>query len=385
MITAEMVDRITRFDGRGLPVVSAYVPLSLDPKERGAAATHASSLAHEIRPLTEDESLSRDARLSLRDDIQRLEGVTADERLPAGTLTVFSCSGAGFFEELVLPRTLRDRIVVDATPWVRPLMAVLDEFHRCCLVILDKTTAQVWDYFQGELQPERRVVDARLRKPNYAGWHGLEEHRVRYRANEQAKRHFRRVAELVDDLFRADSYDLIAVGGHQEDVPRFLDHLPRALRHRVAGTFAIDPRTADTGVLKEHAQGIVEAYERAQEQHSVAEVLDRGAAGGLGAVGVDLCLWAGSVSAVQALLVHGDAAVPGVVCESCGWLGTQGQTCAMCGLPTRPAADVLDELAEAVIDDGGSVEHVVTETALKEHLVAASLRFPLPPVPDAPG
>jgi hypothetical protein len=42
---------------------------------------------------------------------------------------------------------------------------------------------------------------------------------------------------------------------------------------------------------------------------------------------------------------------------------------------------VIDELMEAVIDEGGSIRHVEEDTDLKEHLVAAALRFPLPPEP----
>ncbi|MCW2632639.1 MAG: hypothetical protein JWR88_1601 [Pseudonocardia sp.] len=37
------------------------------------------------------------------------------------------------------------------------------------------------------------------------------------------------------------------------------------------------------------------------------------------------------------------------------------------------------------MNEGGSVEHVAADTELKEHLVGASLRFPLPPRPDAAG
>jgi hypothetical protein len=40
------------------------------------------------------------------------------------------------------------------------------------------------------------------------------------------------------------------------------------------------------------------------------------------------------------------------------------------------------ELVEAVIDEGGAVEHVQAETELAEHLVAALLRFPLPAQPS---
>jgi peptide chain release factor subunit 1 len=42
----------------------------------------------------------------------------------------------------------------------------------------------------------------------------------------------------------------------------------------------------------------------------------------------------------------------------------------------------VDELVEVVIDEGGSIEHVYADTVLKECVVAAALRFPLPPEPD---
>ena len=46
-------------------------------------------------------------------------------------MAFFSCSGRGLFEEVELPRPIRDRNVIVETAWVRPLPAVLDEYHRC--------------------------------------------------------------------------------------------------------------------------------------------------------------------------------------------------------------------------------------------------------------
>ena len=58
---------------------------------------------------------------------------------------------------------------------------------------------------------------------------------------------------------------------------------------------------------------------------------------------------AGSMSAIDTLLVRAGAAVPGVVCDESRWLAVSGGLCPVCGSPTRHTADVLDELAAAVI------------------------------------
>ncbi|MEU2041015.1 hypothetical protein [Nocardia niwae] len=53
----------------------------------------------------------------------------------------------------------------------------------------------------------------------------------------------------------------------------------------------------------------------------------------------------------------------------------------MSGDRPRPTEDILDELAQNVIDESGSVRHVKADTELEEHLAAALLRFPLPSLP----
>jgi len=381
MITAETIDRVTRFDGGELPVVSVYLGLDADRRDIRSVPTRASSLLHEIRPMTKDPSLDREARLSVRGDVERIEEELGEVRLKRGAVAIFSCSGNGFYEEIELPRRVRDRIAVDATPWVRPMLAVLDEYHRTCVLILDQKTARTWELYQREIAETSEVLDEALRKPDYAGWYGLEEYRVRNKAEDRAKKHFRRVANVLDDFYRAGRFELLAVGGQPHEVPAFVEYLPHNLRGSVAGTFTIDPNTATTSDLRASADAIVDRYERDEERRWVAEVFEKEAAGGHAAVGLDRSLWAGSVAAIQRLLVQEDATAAGVVCDESGWLAESGDTCIICGKPTRKTDDVLDELAEAVIDSGGTVEHVVADTPLRDHVAAADLRYPLPPKP----
>jgi peptide chain release factor subunit 1 len=73
--------------------------------------------------------------------------------------------------------------------------------------------------------------------------------------------------------------------------------------------------------------------------------------------------------------------VPGVICERSGWLAMAGDTCPLCGERTRHTPDVINELVERVIDEGGSILPVKGDTALGNRPVAAALRFPLPEIP----
>jgi hypothetical protein len=380
MITAETIERIVGFDGGELPVLSAYVAVEVDPGSR-APRTRAASLMHTVRPLTDNGSLGHAARVSLRADIERIEQAAEQDRWKPGTVAIFACSGAGFYEEVALPRPVRDRVVTDATPFVRPMLAVLGEYHRACVVVVDRESARTWELYQRELRQTGELEDATLRKPDYAGWHGFAEHGVRNRAAELTKRHFRRVAAQLGALCGAARSELIVVGGHREEIPQFVEQLPNTLRSRVAGSFTVDPHTATRATIRDAAAAIVERYERDEERERVTKVLETAAAGGPAALGLEPCLWAGSVTGVELLLVEEDAVAPGVVCPEGHWLGRTGATCPVCGARARDTPDVIDELVEAVIDAGGAIEHVEAETALREHTIAAALRFPLPTMP----
>lgn len=382
VLSARTLDRIARFHGQGLPVVSTYIGVEGGGDARRALQTKTDSLLHSVRTLADDRTLDHEARVSLRGDIAEIEEVTRTQTIARGTVAVFSCTGAQMLEVVRLPRTIRDRIMVDAAPRIHPMLAVLDQYSRCCATVVDRESARAWELYLGEMRDEGHLDRFALRNRANTGWHGLSEGRVRNRADELAKRHFREVAATLEHLFHAGRYEVLAVGGHAHELPAFLDFLPRGLRGRLAGTFAIDPHTATAATVRAAAEAILESHELDEQRRLVAELLQSAAAGNRIAVGLGPCLWAGAVAAIGTLLVQEGAAVPGVVCEASGWFATSGETCPLCGRATHHTPDVINELVEAVIDEGGSIHHVRADTELRGHLTAARLRFTLPPIPE---
>jgi hypothetical protein len=376
LLGTETIDRIAHFDSGGLPIVSTYLTVPPGPDAHAAARTKADSLLHEIRGLGEERSLGHDARLSLRRDIERLAGAIANATITPDTLAFFSCSGAGLFEVVRLPRAVRDRIVVDATPWIRPMLAVVGDYQRCCAVVVDKRVARAWELYLGQMRDAG--LGAELRAPRSSD---SNERRDSNRAEELEKRHFRQVAEVLERLQRANRYDLLAVGGHDSELPHFLGLLSDSLRERVAGTFSVDDDAIAPAAVRAQGEAILDRYELDRQRRSVSEVLATEAAGGQATSGLQACLWAGSIAAIADLYVQDGATEPGVVCEP-HWFAVRGATCPICGRRTRKTPDVLNELVEAAIDTGAAIHHVRAETELVDKLAASSLRFVLPPMPE---
>ncbi|MCP2242425.1 baeRF10 domain-containing protein [Lentzea aerocolonigenes] len=367
MLTAETIDRIIRLRGDGLPVTSVYVDVRGEP---GAVVSKVSSMLHELKPLAEDDDLDREARLSVRDDLDRIENaIRTGNWRNSTTVAMFSCSGRDLFEQVELPRHVTDRVVVDATPWVRPMLGVLDEYHRALVVVTTRREARLWALYQEEIEELEKLRDPVA--PELDG----------HRDEELDKRHFRRVVGAVHDLWRAGNFEILVLGGVHEEVAGLVEMLPKELENRIAGEFHVDLDRATNAAVRTEADRILERYEREQERTQVEETLEKHATGGLAAVGLRDCLWAGATAAVDVLLVQDDVMTPGVVCDENHWLATEGADCPLCGRKLRRTPDVLDELVETVVNEAGSVEHVRVDTPLREHVVAAHLRFPLPPLP----
>jgi len=378
MLTAETIDRIVRFDGQGMPVVSLQVGVDRDPTLREGLPTRVNSLLDtHVRPLTTDEGLDHAQRLSLRTDIERIWAAVTAEHWRPGGMAIYACSARDLYEEVPLPQTqLRDQAVVDVAPYVRPMLAVLDEYRRTCVAVIDRAKAQFWEIYQDEMREVTKVRDRVLRKSNFAA--GRSEYRMRNKADELTKRHYRAVVQQLEELFRTEGFDLLVLGGHQHEIPMFTDFLPAGLRERVAGTFGIDPDKSVVAEVRAEADAVLARYAAADEQRLVSDLLEKLASGGLAAAGLGDCLWAGSVAAIGTLLIRAGASEPGVVCDQSGWLALTGQVCPLCGNPTRRIPDVIEELAEAVIAEGGSVRHIRSDDRLDGPEVAAYLRFPLP-------
>ncbi|BBJ38713.1 hypothetical protein SSPO_014310 [Streptomyces antimycoticus] len=384
MITQEQVDRVLRLSGNGLPCVSLYVPVLPEQPGRSTFMTRVASLLDGIRPLSLDSSLDHAARLSLREDIVKLEKSLAFEPHQPGAVAVFACSGKDVYEEVWLPRPTRERIVVNSDPYVRPMLAVLDEYDRACAVIVDRGTGEIWEHYLDQARELEAIRDRTLRKPDYAA--GLAEDRVRNKADELSKRHFRKLIGELKQLFGRRAFDVLVVGGHSYEVPNFLQFLPRDLRERLIGDFTVDRETATPADIRNRVQNIVADHAHREQRRLVGDILEAKAAGRPpSAVGLDETLWAASLAAVGTLAADEEAAAPGVVCDRDGLLARSGKSCPLCGDPLREVPDIIDALTETVIDDGGEIRHIEPETELRTHQTGALLRFELPPRPTATG
>jgi peptide chain release factor subunit 1 len=147
-ITRERLRRLAQTRPAEGKVLSLF--LNLDPREFATAPARSTELRSMLdsaaRQVRDDESLSRDERLALRADLERLESEIGNGGLDAKGahgLAIFVSGPAGLFEVLKLAEPIEHDPVIDDSPFVEPLSAIGTP-EGWCVLLVNRRTARLF-------------------------------------------------------------------------------------------------------------------------------------------------------------------------------------------------------------------------------------------------
>jgi len=360
-------------------IVSLYLNLQPAIEERRTVGARLRNLLDPFQDL--ETNLDHDGRMALRRATQQVLDMEAEIAMNTGHgVALFVGGSSEMHEFLTLPRKAWDVAVAAARPYLRPLAATLDQFHQVATLIIDPRRSLIRVTHMGHCLDQSEIESEPIRKSDYGGWKGLDEHRVRQHAEEVYRRHYREVAERLRRLRETFELDVVFVGGREETVAAFLHELPNGLKSLVAETFIVDVNTETTARIAKITAELEEAFEARQELELVKQVIETGQEGGLVTVGVDDTIRAANFDAIELLLVAGTSMIPGWACGSCGWLALSGPDCSACESEAIAVDDIVDGLIIKVRRTGGRTEHVAIASKLDQHQLAARIRFRIPAV-----
>jgi peptide chain release factor subunit 1 len=371
VITAGGVERLRQRHTDQPAVVSVYLSVPVDVADHRGLPTRAREL---IKSAAHTEPRAGGQLVNNADVEAIVDAVGQRSQEWLGrTVALFACSRLGLFEAVALPRSATELAVISDRPHVRPLLAALQRHPAYRAAIVDTKHAWILHISDDEIETVAERTGAGVRSPAFAGWYGLEGHRVQQRIMELSKQHFRDTISILER--QADStVRPLVLGGHDNEISQFLGLLPRTVRQSVAGSFTVDLQTATPGRVRELASPVIASWTERSEAQLVQDTLDQPPAG---AVRTDLegCVTASRARAIAQLMLPDDVLEPGFACSACGALSTRAADCD-CTDPgdcCHPVPDLLDELASHTLDGGGEVLAVRSAP----FTAAAKLRFPV--------
>ena len=373
------LERLTRVDPGKHRVVTCY--LKLEPRDR-SRGKYLIKMKNRVRSAIQDLprlKLDRGVAEEVQRDLSRIQQfLRAPGNLPSTQgVAIFACEGIELFETVPLPVVYRSRLAVDPTPLVRELASVEDEFGRLLTVVLDRTSARLFEvtaYATREL-PGLRADSTRGKRfhgdQNGPGWG---EHTYHNRIRTEKQRHYEAIARELFTIDRRHPAHGIVLAGPGPEARAVEPFLHSYLVERLIGTARLTPKDATLASVHAATLAVREAYERTAERNLVHEMLE-GIGTGWGVNGLIPTLRALSRGQVRSLLVHADASQPGFRCGDSGRLALTERECRGEGEPI-PVLDVVDDAIEEALRQGVDV-NVVYEPEARDAIesLGALLRF----------
>ena len=281
-------------------------------------------------------------------------------------LALFSCAAHKFWQIYGLPRTSRNMLIVDQTAYVRPLTAILGEYHRYCIVLADRTGGQLFEVYMGEILERTDVIGDVPPRVKDGGLGGRDERHMERRHEEAVQQHFQRLADATFKSFKRDKFDYLILGGQNELLREFKDHLHPYLRERWVSDFHAKPFTTSPAEVLARALEIENQVEREHEKRLVEELVQKAGAGTLAVSGVTATLAAIARGEAQTLLVEEGFEAPGYVCRGCHHVSLNEGECPNCHQPFAPCPDIVHAAIELAWEKNCQIEHVHGPTPLRD-------------------
>jgi peptide chain release factor subunit 1 len=377
---AEGLERLSRVDAGPHRVVTCY--LKLEPRDR-ARGKYVIKLKNRVREVIAELprlGLERGVQAEVERDLTRVQQYFATPANLPDTqgVAVFACGPIGLFEVLPLPVVYRSRLAVDATPLVRELASVEDEFGRLLTVVLDRTSAR---FFEVTAWATRELIGLRADSTRGKKFHGDQdgpggwgEHTYNNRIRQEKQRHLDAIARQLFALDRANPAHGLVVAAPGPEAQALEPFLHNYLVERLLGTARLNPKEATPASVHGVTLAVREAWERVAERNLVREMTEA-AGSGWAVNGTTATLRALARGQARSLLVHADAGQPGFRCGASGRLALTERDCRGEGEPI-PVLDVVDDAIEEALRQGVDV-NVVYEPEAQEAIdgLAALLRF----------
>lgn len=344
----------------GHPIISLY--LDLDPERFATAPARSAQIRSLIdqaaRELDAMNGLSHDERVTLRADLQRLDSYLSSREPPfqgAHALGVF-CSGQDdLFEVLQLPRPTAGRVVIGRSPYVEPLVEVIQQ-RRWLIALVSRGAGRVLGGPVDRLEQHANFDEYVHGQHQQGGWSQAHYERS---IEKDTDDHLRRVAEGVNQRFREERFHRVALGGPVEIVPRMEAHLSAEVKACLApGRIEVDLSSANDDEIRGALAKLVLDDEKRCERDALDRLAAGVGSGGRGVGGPEDTLEALNERRVQTLLLEPGFDRRGTRCQSCGLLmleAPEGGRCPADGGALEELEHVREAAIEAALAQGAEV------------------------------
>ena len=279
---------------------------------------------------------------------ERLNGKIPRE----GSLAVFACWLSDFYEVHSLSVSLKEQVILDSSPYVRPLAEFLDEYEDFCIVSLDHKRAGIFLVTGAKIT---QVSRARGDIKNHVRKGGWSQQRYERRRDKQVAAYCKDISERLEELAREEPFEELIIAGDKVLVKELQGHLSNQMLQKLAAAEPIRAGLSERELL-EHLRPLFVREERREERELFEKIREECFREGRAAAGPVEVLEKLREGRVDHLLLDRSLVMEGFRCRSCEGLFHQMEAnCPDCGGDVFKV-DFVNELVELAAQTGANTE-----------------------------
>jgi len=385
MITREQIQELAQFeDPKSCALTFYFQPTTPRNKAHKEEAILVKDLARDVlRRLESKGGEAEKAKYeSARADLERIVRLSQELRgNGARARGVFACSAQNFWREFDLPAQLSGtQLSVNRHFHLKPLAQLLGAVPRLGIVLVDRHRARLFDLRLGELTEREGFFHPLLRRGRSDGFAGYDGGHAERRVADEARQHFKVVAEFIKDGLEKGVFEKWIVGCQETHWPQFVPLLHPYISQRLLGRFNAEVTHAGREEIRSQAERIFADWQKKRCEDTVREALSQARSGGRGVTGLRRVLRSLEAGEIQTLLIGDDFVGQAVECSGCGHLDAHlVHICPVCGRDTRKVVDVGEAILPRVIRQNLELFYVKGDPEFdRVGNIAALLRFRSP-------
>jgi hypothetical protein len=391
MISREQIHELAQFEDHESCALSFYFqPTSPRNKAHKEEAILTKDLAREALRQLESKRLEgkakdkgrereKDRSESARADIERIVRLSQNLRgNGVHAKAVFACSAQGFWREYDLPAQLSGtQLLVDRHFHLKPLAHLLGSSPSLGVVLVDRHRARLFELRLGELNELEGFFHPLSRRGRSDGFAGYDGGHAERRVADEARQHFKFVADFFKDALEKGMFDKWILGCQEIHWSQFAPQLHSYASQKLLGRFSAEVAHVSRDEIRTQAERIFADWQQRRCSEALHETLSQARSNGRGVTGLRRVLRSLEMGEIQTLLIGDNYVAQAVECTGCGHLDAHLVSfCPVCGRETREVVDVAEAILPWVIRHDIEVFYVKDDPEFDNvGNVAALLRF----------
>lgn len=331
-----------------------------------------------IRRTMQELSVNTAARGAVSDLQQILALVERSYAGQARSKVVFACSSNNLWHEFdIPPSSISTRLFVNRRFHLKPLAALFSEYPKLWVALVDRQNARFVEVEPGRTQQEASISNSLPRHGSSDGFGGYDAGHAQRHKDDEVRRHFREVAELLRTAAQRKQFEALVFGCRDTYWVELEAQLHPDVKKRILGRFSGDLNALSNEQAAEEALREARASLRQHQLQLLSETLDLSRSNGRGVTGLRRVLRAAELGEIDTIILAQNYSARAVECTNCRHLDSHlVPYCPVCGRATRPLDDVCEALVPLALKNKlGLVLLPENESLDRVGNIAALLRF----------